>query len=247
MQIPDVDRGDAAGAATVVIVAGGAVAAASQSGNVGPYLTFAGAILVALITAWTTNRRQRKQLEAEDRRLGTQLADGRERLRQELRAEKERLELQSDNERQLRDLDQVRALLDEVAAAYVRMVDLLVVAYGNREAGQHDAEEVPTAGSGTALVALRALQFRFILRFFPDHPFVASLGKTINGLSAMRGAVTTERWTESTRRAWAEAREAATTEWGNFSSTAIRLAGPGATELFSQPTTTSDLGGSGPP
>jgi hypothetical protein len=103
----DVDTTDAVGAGVVVVVAAGTVVAASPSSNAGPALTFVGAILVALITAVTTNRRQRTQLEAEGVRQ-----------ERELTVERERLDRQLEHDRELRDLDHLRTFLDDAAALF---------------------------------------------------------------------------------------------------------------------------------
>ena len=55
-------------AAATTVVGVGAVIGAAQTDDTGPILAFVGAILVALITAYTTDRRQRQQL-AHDRSL----------------------------------------------------------------------------------------------------------------------------------------------------------------------------------
>jgi hypothetical protein len=57
----------------VLIGAGGAAAVASQSDKTAPILAFAGAILVALITWYATDRRQAAALAAEQQRLDAQL------------------------------------------------------------------------------------------------------------------------------------------------------------------------------
>jgi hypothetical protein len=71
------------------------VAVASSSEQTGPILAFAGALTVALITALTAQRRLRSQLAAEEGRLASQLR----------------------HDRTLRDLDELRSLLDEAAVA----------------------------------------------------------------------------------------------------------------------------------
>jgi hypothetical protein len=92
--------------AGTVAVGGAAAYGAAQTDHTAPILTFAGAILVALITAFTTNRRQQHQLEAESKRQ--QLA---------LEAERDRLRLQLAHEREMADLQHVRNLLDDAAVA----------------------------------------------------------------------------------------------------------------------------------
>jgi hypothetical protein len=69
----------AAIAAATTVVATGAIAGATATDDTGPILAFVGALVVALITAYTTERRQREQL-AHDRRL-QDLADFRDLLK----------------------------------------------------------------------------------------------------------------------------------------------------------------------
>jgi len=62
--------------ATVLVVAGvaaGAIAWADSTKQTAPILAFIGVILVAVITAWTTDRRQHRQLGDERKRLSTRL------------------------------------------------------------------------------------------------------------------------------------------------------------------------------
>jgi membrane protein implicated in regulation of membrane protease activity len=73
VRIGDGGAGDALGAGAVVIVAGGAAAGAGATDHTSAYLTFAGAVIVAVITAVTTNRRQERQLADEHVRLEEQL------------------------------------------------------------------------------------------------------------------------------------------------------------------------------
>src|SRR4051794_9340282 len=56
-----------------VVVSGIAIFGATSSDKTAPILAFAGAIIVALLTAYTTNRRQERALAAEHDRLQLQL------------------------------------------------------------------------------------------------------------------------------------------------------------------------------
>ena len=163
MNVRDVDRGDALGAGAVVVVAGGAVAASSQSDAVGPYLTFAGAILVAFITAYTTNRRQRKQLEADERRQIKELV-----------GEETRLDRQLRQDRELRDVEHMRVLLDEANTALGRADELLRNWLMERDWPVEKKE----SASGDDLVAqqreLSNTRRRVQLRPASDHPILQS-------------------------------------------------------------------------
>src|SRR5829696_8902888 len=71
---------------TCVVGAGTAVGA-GQTSNAGPILAFVGAITVALITWYATDKRQSKALEAERERLQDRLLDERRRHDDTLRHE----------------------------------------------------------------------------------------------------------------------------------------------------------------
>jgi hypothetical protein len=90
-------------------------AAASGSRHAGPILTFVGAILVALIAWYATDRRQRRLLAAEDTRH-----------KAELQAHEKRHAAQLAHDRSLRDLDDLRRFLDEAADAYEAVVRWVV-------------------------------------------------------------------------------------------------------------------------
>src|SRR5204863_5211588 len=100
------EKGILAGA-TVAGTASLVVAVTTKS-NTGPWLAFAGALIVAVLTAVFTQRRQAQQLAAEERRLKIQL----------------------EHERQLRDVSELREVLTEavetVMQASDRFVDLRV-------------------------------------------------------------------------------------------------------------------------
>jgi hypothetical protein len=71
------------GTTGIIAVASGAIAVTSPD-HTGPWLAFAGALIVAVVTAVTTERRQRATLTAEEERLQLQLEHERERLELQL-------------------------------------------------------------------------------------------------------------------------------------------------------------------
>jgi uncharacterized membrane protein len=71
--LPMRSRDQIAATLVVVAVAAGAIAWADSTKQAGPILAFIGIIVVAVITAWTTDRRQHRQLEDERERLSTRL------------------------------------------------------------------------------------------------------------------------------------------------------------------------------
>jgi hypothetical protein len=90
-----VNREDAAVGGGTVVIGAAAVAVAASTTETGPILAFVAALMVALITAYTTNRRQQRSLDEERDRLATQLR----------------------HERHLADLADLRAVLEESLAA----------------------------------------------------------------------------------------------------------------------------------
>lgn len=78
------------------MIAGGSALGASTTTNTAAYLAFAAAILVAVVTWYATDRRQRMALTAEERRVQRQLA----------------------HERLLSDRQELRAFLDGIAGSY---------------------------------------------------------------------------------------------------------------------------------
>lgn len=98
--------GPSPGTVALVVCAGGASAfAASESSNAPSLLAFTGALLVALITWYATDRRQTAALMADDRRH-----------RASLDAEQTRLALTLRHERDLNDRQRLRDFLDDAAA-----------------------------------------------------------------------------------------------------------------------------------
>ena len=92
-ELTEVDAGVVGGA--VALVAGATHLGLNANTNVAAILTFTGAIFVALLTAYWTQRRQSQQLAADQQRLQLQLEHERERL----------------------DLLDLRAVLEEALAA----------------------------------------------------------------------------------------------------------------------------------
>jgi hypothetical protein len=80
-------------------------------------ITAGAALFVAFVTAWTTNRRQDQQLAAEAKRQRGQLAAEADRQQRELEARRAEQKEQLDHDRELADLGDVRAVLDEATLA----------------------------------------------------------------------------------------------------------------------------------
>ena len=96
--------GLATGGAIVVVVATGGAAAATNSSNwIAPIIALVGAVFVAVLTAITTNRRQAKQLAAEEQRQGRELS----------------------HQRDLTELAHLREFFDEAAAAFEGRLDAI--------------------------------------------------------------------------------------------------------------------------
>lgn len=88
----------------LVVIAGGSAVGAAQTSKTTAVLGFVGVLLVAVITAVTTNRRQERQIAA--------AAEAQERA---VAAERERLVVQLEHDRTLADRADLRGLLDEAA------------------------------------------------------------------------------------------------------------------------------------
>jgi membrane protein implicated in regulation of membrane protease activity len=100
------DRTERGVVAAGTLVGGGAlVVAATTKSNQGPWIAFAAAVLVAVLTAILTDRRQNAALNAEDRRQRTTLDAEDRRQRAALDAERERLQLRHEHERGLKAAD----------------------------------------------------------------------------------------------------------------------------------------------
>lgn len=108
------------------MVGAGAIIGAANTNETDPILAFVGAILVVLVTAWTTDRRQARTLE-----------DGRLRLEARLR-----------HERQQADLSDLRSVLEDGLAAAARARQAaLDVWFGARDSQRRLAGVTSTARS----------------------------------------------------------------------------------------------------
>ncbi len=116
-----------AGAGTVAAgaIVGATILGLNAKSNVAAVLAFTAAVLVALLTAYWTqrrlsqelraaDRRQVRQLDAENARQAQQLEAENLRHAQALDAERQRLELQLAHDRRLHDLEELRKLLDAI-------------------------------------------------------------------------------------------------------------------------------------
>jgi hypothetical protein len=137
---------------TVVVVTV-AVLGASTTDDTGPILAFVGAVLVALIAAFTAGRRQARALKAESGRLAQQL----------------------EHDRELADLADTRALFDE---AVVALQDADEVRHRATQAvfqhGQWTGERAPDAVQEVAVIAtsLGPIRQRLAVRFGDEHDAV---------------------------------------------------------------------------
>jgi hypothetical protein len=174
--------GDAAGAALVVVVAGGAAAGASQASTAGPYLTFAAAIIVALITWFATDRRQTRALAAEG-----------ERQVRSLDAERARLVLELKHTRAMADLAGLRGLLDEAAVALHRASyardDVWRVGPAGVAQADHERSDPSRPGIAARLAAagtaLDELAERLAIRLGPETSAVVEFGHAADALRAI--------------------------------------------------------------
>lgn len=141
-------------------------------------VAIAGAIVVALITAVTTTRRLTRQLKAESEHQERTIEAQEDRQRSELEAadERHRATLQAD--RDLADLADERALLDEVAITLYRANDavddvrLALIEHG-KSIGEHRPEVLEMLRAhGRDLDALLA---RASIRFDSDESLMKSL------------------------------------------------------------------------
>lgn len=144
------------------------------------WLTLAGAIVVALITAVTT-----------DRRLSRQIKDSGERQERELTAEAERQDAALAHDRELADLADLRLLLDGFAVALDRgrsardeMVLLSQTARHIQPTLEQQARETAAAAeqSGRDLLALTV---RLQVRLGPSDPITVAAYQACDALHAM--------------------------------------------------------------
>lgn len=145
----------AAVAGGTVVVAAVTVVGASATAKTAPILAFAGAILVALVTAYTANRRQVQALNAESQRLARQL----------------------EHDRELADLADTRKVCDD---AVVALHDASVALSGLERAfvnyGSGFREKMPNAvpDAESATETLRSIRGRLGVRLPQDNAAVAA-------------------------------------------------------------------------
>ena len=193
---------------TVVVVTV-AVLGASATDDTGPILAFVGAVLVALIAAFTAGRRQKRALEAEAGRLAQQL----------------------DHDREMADLADARALFDEAVVALHHADEIRQQA---REAliahGYWTAERAPEASKDAATVAteLGPIRERIAVRFGDDHDAVRGIEAVQGALREVADLLSTRKDDADVTEGWEAIQEAAkrfqeTRE--NFVRIAVRAAG----------------------
>jgi hypothetical protein len=175
-------RGDVAEVSGVVVVSTVTVAAATQTSSTGPVLAFAGAVLVAVIAAVTAGRRQRSDLTAAGARHTAELAADAAKLRSQLA-----------HDRQLKDLDDLRAFFDEGATAFEEATDRLrdMAVALRRSDPKVRQDRAVTCGRLAAEQVRRADVFarRVALRFERDEPVAIHYGDLAVKLDARYGAL----------------------------------------------------------
>lgn len=226
------DSGDALGAGAIIIVSIGAAVGASQTGSASPYLTFAGAIIVALLTWFATDRRQVRQL-----------ADGRERLTDQLDAEEKRQAAEQTHDRALHDLDHLREFLDEAADAFEATLDLTVQhravlggwASSKQTLAELDAEMYPAYAKTHTMIR------KFDLRLPPGHEVTTAYDRAAGALQeavritqAMGGQPDPEQDAELTLK-----QTEAMGHLADFAAAAVKLVGA---QVFDQPSPTPSPG-----
>jgi hypothetical protein len=172
LRVPD--NGLRPGVAAVLGIAAGGAAVAVVNANETAILTFAGVLIVAIITAVTADRRQDKQLNAEHERHGDLL-----------QAERDRLDARLIHERKLADVEHLRQLLDDAAPAYesarVALLEFAVsLATSVERPGRSqliDRNYTEAVGRRTAAeVELHRLE----MRLHSDHPVCSEYKRTCN-------------------------------------------------------------------
>jgi hypothetical protein len=144
---PAHDPGAPVVAGGVVVIAAATTVGATQSNQTAAILAFSGALLVALITAYTAYRRQRADLAAE----------------------RERLELRLGHERRLAEMDHLVALLDEAASAYEAALEKYTSAvWASTTPGVAvDRFNVLSGEAMAGQIQVATLYRRLVLRFSP--------------------------------------------------------------------------------
>jgi hypothetical protein len=170
---PSLGTGPGVGTGALIIVTGaGAAFGASKTDSAAPYLALTGALLVALITWYATDRRQAQMLRADERRQQRQL----------------------DHDRALDDRQELRKFLDSVAETYEDLhhafTQLIVVlrerpfatggAIPKLDAMEASAHDGVTQG----LLAVGRMGRRLGLRFPDDHGLLVALLSAAGELNA---------------------------------------------------------------
>jgi hypothetical protein len=182
--------GDAGGAIILVVIAGGATAGATQTSETGPILAFVGALLVVVITAVTANRRQVSQLAAE-----------RERHREMLESQSQRLDVQLAHDRKIADIQHLRELLDVMASAYEsaettgRETLTALTIFGEEGDGGVRRQEAYFASRG-AIRALATELHRLEMRFSSTDLVFVQFAATLKHLEA-RQEIMQKAWIDS--------------------------------------------------
>jgi hypothetical protein len=131
-----INREHAAIAVGTIVIGGVGVGVAASTSETGPILAFIGALLVVLITAYTTDRRQERALNAEQLRLDKGLGE-----------ERSRLDLRLQHERSQVDLADLRIVLGDALAANNRARQAAVDGWlvtARREAAHAALQEMET-------------------------------------------------------------------------------------------------------
>ncbi len=133
-----------------MLLAAVSIAVATSSSDVAAILAFAGALLVALLTAVTTSRRQEAQLAAEERRL--------------------EMELKHDSS--VRDVAHVREVIDAVLVDVTRARTHASAGIDAYRSGDMKRKEAHSRAAGLRVIRddLDHARDRVSVRFDPTHP-----------------------------------------------------------------------------
>jgi hypothetical protein len=183
-----VDRESIAIATSTCVVGGGAAIAATQTDQTTPLLTFAGALIVAIITAITTNRRQSRALAGESGRH-----------RATLTAESDRLTKQLRHDRALSDIADLRNVLEEFLAASDELAFVTLKMLASK-----DGEELATLEKAR-VEAVRGVDpgiNRLQIRLPDEHDIIQgyrALLEAMHGMSAAADLKDEAAWNEASR------------------------------------------------
>jgi hypothetical protein len=171
----------------------------------GAIILAGGALFGIWLGAYYAAGRLGAQLEEQARWLYRQRDDESDRLARQLDAEAERLERQLEHDREMRDLEELRTVLDDAASATARSIQAILIArqetpvlgyevssdfVESQEAQRQRLRAVEEAHSETWALALQAQ--RLNLRFGPDHPVPKSFWKARDELVDLITAVDVE-------------------------------------------------------